>query len=364
VPSHEHYMKRALELAARGTGCTAPNPLVGSVLVRNDVIIGEGWHERFGQAHAEANAIADALQKDPTKTLIKGATIYVTLEPCNHQGNTPPCSRAIVEAGISHVVYALADPNPKAAGGAQWLETQGINTTGGVLEPQATYQNRFFLHAVRNNRPYVIAKSATSLDGRVATHTGHRTVRLPEEVCCADDVRHPLPIILDTGGKVELNTTLLSGDLPTKCLVLTSSDMDNAHREGIKANGHDVITVTKNQNGPGLSPEAVLTALYKHGIRSVLLEGGASVHGTFRDARLIDEIWTFIAPKIIGGVNAPSAFAGLGSVKLDDATELKNVLTEQLGNDILIRGLVVTPPATETPNTSIAADSAKDQSTQ
>lgn len=388
MQSHEHYMRRALELAARGTGCTSPNPLVGSIVVRDGVVLGEGWHEVYGQAHAEANAIsrarhtlailnADSATKAPHDyPLLEGATIYVTLEPCNHQGATPPCTHAIVAAGIKHVIYALVDPNPKAAGGADWLRSQGVSVTQGVLEEEARFINRFFLKFVNTHRPYVIAKSASSLDGKTATRTGHSqwitgpasrqrghelrqavdaiivgantviaddpslTVRLPESLCANASVRHPRPVILDSGGRVSLNAKLLNGSLPTKALVLTTKAMDLAHRHAIESKGHDVIVLEKNTNGIGLSPDTVVDILGQLGLHSVLLEGGASVHGSFRDTGLIDEVWTFIAPTIIGGSHAPAAFAATGSDTLVDATQLHDIQLEQVGDDILIRGCV------------------------
>lgn len=397
VQSQEHYMQRALELAARGSGCTSPNPLVGSIVVRGGVVLGEGWHEVYGQGHAEVNAIrharhslasananAQATSDDNTQSktsvnddlLLEGATIYVTLEPCNHQGATPPCTQAIVAAGIKHVIYALADPNPRAAGGANWLRSQGVTVTQGILEDQAKFVNRFFLKYIKTQRPYVIAKSASSLDGKTATRTGHSqwitgaaarerghtlrqavdaivvgadtvikddpslTVRLPEALCTADAVRHPRPVILDSSGRVPLNAKLLNGSLRTKSLIVTTEAMDTAHRHAIESNGHEVVVLENNENGIGISPDAVVATLGQRGMHSVLLEGGASVHGSFRDAGLIDEVWTFIAPTIIGGKSAPAAFSATGSDALCDATKLYDIQLEQVGDDILIRGCV------------------------
>lgn len=403
VLSHEHYMQRALELAARGSGCTSPNPLVGSIVVRDDVILGEGWHEEYGQGHAEVNAIRHALHSltsssTESTTLtnarqadnssdellsLEGATIFVTLEPCNHQGATPPCTQAIVAAGIKHVIYALADPNPKAAGGADWLRSQGVTVTQGVLEGQARFVNRFFLKYVKTQRPYIIAKSASSLDGKTATRTGHSqwitgqaarerghqlrqavdaivvgadtviaddpslTVRLPEALCPEAAVRHPRPVILDSSGRVSLEAKLLNGSLPTKCLVLTTEAMGTPHHQAIESKGHEVVVLEKNEHGIGISPEAVVEALGQRGFHSVLLEGGACVHGSFRDAGLIDEVWNFIAPIIIGGGHAPAAFSATGSDALGDATKLHDIHLEQVGDDILIRGCVSPVSTTE-----------------
>lgn len=402
-------MQRALELAVRGTGCTSPNPLVGSVVVHNGHIIGEGWHEVYGEAHAEVNALNDArrfIQSDEfasssDKTgdeliaqTFSECTLYVTLEPCNHHGYTPPCTHAIVNAGIKHVVYALEDPNPKAAGGADWLRQQGVTIVTGVLEDKARHVNRFFLKYVADKRPYVIAKTATSLDGRTATRTGHSqwitgpaarqrghqlrqavdaiivgsgtvlsddpslTVRLPEELCAPDLIRHPRPVILDTTGRVPLTSKLLNGSLPTKSLVITTKAMSDEHRESLESHGHEVAVVSQNSNGPGTCPLETLAALGQRKLHSVLLEGGAIVHGTFRDAGLIDEVWAFIAPTVIGGLTAPSSFAAKGSDTLEQASGLHDVHVENVGSDVLIRGLV--SPSSSSPD---AAQRTTEQST-
>ena len=367
-------MHRALELASRGSGCTSPNPLVGCVVVRDGVIIGEGWHEVYGKAHAEVNALQAAV-KDST-TAAKGATLYVTLEPCNHHGLTPPCTQAIVDAGIGQVVYALADPNPRAAGGARFLASHGIDVSSGILESEARFLNRFFLKHVADNRPYVIAKTATSLDGRVATRTGHSqwitgqearhrghelrqsvdailigadtvisddpalTVRLPEKLINKEAIRHPRPVVLDSRGRIPLSSKLLNGSLPTRSIIATTDQMPSDHRLALESRGFEVLNLPRNAHGAGIDPAAILDSLGQRGIHSVMLEGGAAVHGSFRDANLIDEIWTFIAPMIIGGDGARSSFTGSGCDSLAEATQLVGLHTEWLGRDLLIRAQV------------------------
>ena len=412
-------MQRALKLADQGVGCTSPNPLVGCVVVKDGAIIGEGWHALYGCAHAEVNAIRDALESTsvsqantvadtmtstltdtlantPTDTLantltntptdtrpLAGSVLYVTLEPCNHHGLTPPCTRAILDAGIKQVVYALADPNPKAAGGARYLREQGVEVLHGVLEEKARFQNRFFLHHFKHKRPFVIAKSATSLDGRIATRSGDSqwitgsesrqrahelrqavdaiivgadtviadnpslTTRLPESLCEVKNIRHPRPVILDSTGRVPLSTTLLSGNSEhTRTIIATSAVMDKEHKETLESRGFDVIAVEPASSGLGVDPGLLLDALGQRGIQSVLLEGGASVQGSFRDARLIDEVWAFMAPILIGGVDAPAAYAAAGSDSLDQASHLHDVSVERLGSDVLVRGLVTRSPHT------------------
>lgn len=383
VLSHEYFMHRALELAGRGVGCTSPNPLVGCVVVRDGAIIGEGWHQVYGEAHAEVNAIRDAMAQLSTGVSpiadkpLQGATLYVTLEPCNHHGLTPPCTHAVQDAGIAKVVYALADPNPKAAGGALYLQDKGIEVLHGVLENEARFQNRFFLSHVARKKPYVIAKSATSLDGRIATYTGdsqwitgpesrvraHQlrqavdaiivgtdtviadnpalTTRLPESLCSNDNIRHPRPVILDSTGRVPLSSQLLSSDsLHTRTIIAASKELDDDHRRQLESRGLEVIIVESTTHGMGVDPAALLDALGQRGIQSVLLEGGARVHGSFRDAQLIDEVWAFLAPMLIGGQEAPAAYAAAGSATLADATRLHDVRLETLGDDVLVRGLV------------------------
>ncbi len=384
MQSHEHFMQYALALAARGAGCTSPNPLVGCVVVRDGVIVGEGWHARYGHHHAEVNALLNASQNsshpawraDDRYALTSGATLYVTLEPCNHHGLTPPCSQAVLDAGIRHVVYALADPNPKAAGGGQWLQENGVQVTQGVLEQEARYQNRFFLTFLRTRRPHVIAKCATSLDGKIATRTGDSqwitgpqararghelrqavdailvgadtviadnpslTVRLPESVVPAESVRHPRPVILDRTGRVPLTSTLLDETHSPRTLIITTDQMPGDHRKALTARGFDVVSVPANTDGTGTHPRAVLETLAHQSIQSVLIEGGATVQGVFRDAGLIDEVWCFIAPTLIGGIAAPAAFGALGSDTLDDAITMTFMEVEALGKDILIRANV------------------------
>lgn len=376
VRTHEHFMQKALALASKGIGCTSPNPLVGCVVVHDDHIIGEGWHEVFGKAHAEVNAINQALQRQ-AGSLPAQCTLYVTLEPCNHHGLTPPCTQAILAARIARVVYGLKDPNPRAAGGASFLEQNGVEVIGGVHEAEARFQNRFFLKHLSSKKPYVIVKSATSLDGKIATRTGHSqwitgpqarerchqlrqavdaivvgadtviadnpalTVRLPDALSAVTSIRHPRPVVLDSVGRVPLNSTLLSGESSSRRpIIATTQKMPERHRQKLEAHGVEVIILPANTDGLGIDPTALLEALGQRAMQSVMLEGGASVHGSFRDAGLIDEIWNFIAPKVVGGTNAPGSFAGLGCETLEQATHLHNVTIEKIGDDLLIRGLI------------------------
>jgi diaminohydroxyphosphoribosylaminopyrimidine deaminase/5-amino-6-(5-phosphoribosylamino)uracil reductase len=344
-------------------------------VVHDDKVIGEGWHEHYGHAHAEVNALAQATQT--TGKIPSGTTLYVTLEPCNHHGLTPPCTQAIIDAGIEHVVYALRDPNPKAAGGASFLEQSGVSVAGGLLESHARFQNRFFLKHLATGMPFVVAKSASSLDGKIATRTGHSqwitgpmarqrshqlrqevdaiivgadtviqdnpalTVRLPESLCTEASVRNPRPIILDSKGRVPIDSKLLTNiSSYNRPIVATSHLMRDSHRNVLEKSGVEVMVLDANAQGPGVDPNALLKALGRRAIQSVMLEGGASVHGSFRDAGLIDEIWSFLAPMLIGGEQAPVSYAGSGCDTLNQATTLHNVSLETVGDDFLIRALV------------------------
>ncbi|MEE9321471.1 MAG: bifunctional diaminohydroxyphosphoribosylaminopyrimidine deaminase/5-amino-6-(5-phosphoribosylamino)uracil reductase RibD [Granulosicoccus sp.] len=368
MPAHEHYMQRALALAAQASGCTRPNPLVGCVIVRDNQIVGEGWHAEAGQPHAEIEALRQA------GNAAKDATLYVTLEPCSHDGRTPPCTLAIIKAGISRVFYAVGDPNQLATGGAAALSAAGIETIPGVMEAKARYLNRFFLHHIAIGRPWIIAKTATSLDGRVTTKTGdsqwitgdesrargHQlrqavdvilvgaqtvitddpslTVRLSEATWPAKLVRHPQPVVLDSTGRVPLTHKLFDDSLPTRTQVITTERMPEAHREKLVARGCDVTILNANDNGQ-VDILALVDHLGDSGVQSVLLEGGPGVHGAFQDAGLIDEVWAFIAPLIIGGNKALSSFNGDGISALNDALQLDDVCMEQLGRDFLLRGV-------------------------
>lgn len=368
MSAHQIHMQRAIALAQRASGCTSPNPLVGAVVVQDGEVVGEGWHKALGQRHAEFAALSVAGDR------AIGATLYITLEPCNHHGRTPPCTDAILAAGIKEVIYAVADPNPKAAGGAERLRSQGIKVSQGILETEARHLNRAFFHHLKTTRPWVIAKTASSLDGRVATHSGHSqwitgsqsrqrghelrqavdaiivgcqtvidddpalTVRLPESVIAPDSIRHPTPVILDSTGRAPLTTNLLSGPRASETLLITTSRMPDVHRQAVEANGVEVHALPESSDGRP-DPSALLDWLGARGVQSVLLEGGPTVHGSFYDADLIDEVWAFIAPMIIGGRGAPGSVAGQGADDLGAALRLNNPSIEQLGDDLLMHGL-------------------------
>jgi len=358
-------MRRALALAARGTGLTAPNPMVGCVIANGEAIIGEGWHRGRGWhpikglLHAEVEALKQA------GTQARGATAYVTLEPCNHQGTTPPCADALINAGVARVMIAMPDPNPVAANGAATLRAAGIHVETGLLCDEAHRLNRAWLHTLEHGKPFVFAKYAASLDGKIATRTGdsqwitgeaarRRAHDLRQEadaiivgvgtiiadnpaltVRYRQDAANPLRVILDSQARVSPMAKVFHGE-GDALLVVT----DGAPRErvaALKNAGVDVL-VLPGDDKARVDLNFLLRSLHERGLVSVMVEGGAEVLGSFFDAGLIDEVWVFLAPIIIGGGANP--FGGLGAQTLAEAMHLDNIAMESLGDDFLIRGQI------------------------
>ncbi|MEM9777300.1 MAG: bifunctional diaminohydroxyphosphoribosylaminopyrimidine deaminase/5-amino-6-(5-phosphoribosylamino)uracil reductase RibD [Chloroflexota bacterium] len=364
---HEKYMRRALDLARQAAGHTSPNPAVGAVIVKNDQVVAEGFTQPVGKPHAEAEALRKAGEH------AKGATIYVTLEPCNHFGRTPPCTLGIIEAGIKEVHYSVVDPNPRAAGGHQRLLDAGLTVHTGMFEEEAHQLNRYFFHHTRTGLPYVTAKFACSLDGKIATHTGesqwitgpaarqkgHELRQLSDGIligggtALADDPRlttrltegdsrepsHPTRVILDTNGKLPETLNLLTGELPGKTIVAVSDQISNNDRERLIRPGVELIE-TKLNNSGRIDIHHLLEQLGQQDMQSLMVEGGSQVLGSFFEKRAVDEVWAFIAPKIIGGQAAPGPIGGMGFANLQDAFELEEFEIEKLGPDLFVRGQV------------------------
>ena len=355
------YMARALVLAARGRGAVEPNPLVGAVVVRDGTIVGEGWHEKFGQAHAEVNALDQAGDR------ARGATVYVTLEPCCHFGKTPPCTEAVVRAGVRRVVVAMLDPFPQVAGqGASRLREAGIVVEVGIGEATARRLNAPYLKRLRTGRPWVHAKWAMTLDGKIATRTGESkwitgeaararvhqlrgrmdAIIVGKGTVIADDplltARPPGP---RTAVRVVLTTT--GAGLPASCrlletidvapvLVVTSSPAAERLADW-RNRGAGVLELPPGGDG-GPSVQSVLTELGRRGMTNVLIEGGAETLGRFCDAGEIDEIHAFVAPKLFGGRHDLTPIGGLGVAGLDEAWTLAEWDVERLDDDVLIHG--------------------------
>lgn len=355
------HMMRALELAAKAAGRTAPNPLVGCVVVKDGAVVGEGWHEGPGLDHAEAMALKAAGGD------AKDATLYVTLEPCNHQGKTPPCVDAVLAAGVAEVVYAMADPNLVASGGAARLEKAGVAVRGGVCEQEAREQNRFWLHSLNAARPFVVAKFAMSLDGRIATREGdskwitgsaareraHRLRRSVDAIIVgagtviADDPAltartlgepdgYPLRVVLDSTGRTPFASAVYDR-AGRGALLATTAAAPKAALDRYRELGADVRVYAAGADGrPDLAD--LLADLKTLGCMGVMVEGGGETLGGFFDAGLVDEVQAFIAPLIIGG--GRPAVAGEGSALIADARRLADVKTEQLGPDLLVSGKI------------------------
>ena len=355
-------MTRAIELAELGRGYTSPTPLVGAVVVRDQEVLGEGYHAAYGSEHAEVAAI-DACAKDPV-----GATMYVTLEPCCHHGHTPPCTDAIVAAGIKRVVVASDDPTEKASGrGLGILRDEGIDvqTIDGEVSQLARLLNQPFRKHARTGRPLVVFKSAMSLDGKVATQTGdskwisnersrqivHRWRGQVDAVCVgigtalADDplltaraegvTRQPTRVVFDSEARLPLDSNLVRTAPEVPLVIVTSRAANRSHAEALRAAGAEVIAAAG-----GTERERVIDGLDKLGslgITSMMLEGGPRLAGSFLDAQEIDELRLFVAPILVGGRAARAPFEGEGTGMIADAQKAASLNVEMVDENVLIR---------------------------
>lgn len=376
----ESFMRRALDLARNGYGWTNPNPMVGAVIVKDGRIIGEGWHTKCGNLHAEREAFAHCVE-DP-----QGATLYVTLEPCCHWGKTPPCTEAIIENNIARVVVGAPDPNPLVAGeGIAQLREAGIEVVEKVLLQECLDINKVFFHYIQAKLPYVVVKYAMTLDGKSATKTGasqwitgesarahvhtqrHRfsaimvgigtvlsddpmlTARLGEgkdliaswktesefmEDPFPDDVlsNNPVRIILDSSLQIPLHAKLVATakEIPT---IIATLSTDEKRVAQLQAHGCDVI-VTRSCNGK-VDLQDLMEKLGQRGIDSVYVEGGATVHAALIESGLVDEVHAYVAPKIFGGRKAPGPIGGEGVEIPAGALQFSKVATKQFGRDFL-----------------------------
>ncbi len=364
VSIDEKFMKMAIRLAARGTGFVSPNPLVGAVVVKDGTIVGKGYHERFGDPHAEVNALEKAGER------ARGGTLYVTLEPCNHYGKTPPCTEAILNAGIKRVVIGMMDPNPDVAGGgAKVLRERGVEVSCGILESKCKKQNEIFLKYVLKKVPFVVAKIAATLDGKTATATGdskwitteksrnfgHRlrqqvsAILVGIETVLSDDpmlnVRlknikpsNPARFVFDFYGRTPLESNLVqtAKKIPTYLVVAENHETNKLNHLsdlGVK------IWKIPGRNG-FLDPRAFVKKLGEEGFDSLLVEGGSSVHGSFFDANLVDKFYFFYAPKVLGGKNSKPMIGGHGVMKMSDALKVKEVKLRRVGGDFLVTGYI------------------------
>jgi diaminohydroxyphosphoribosylaminopyrimidine deaminase/5-amino-6-(5-phosphoribosylamino)uracil reductase len=360
-------MQRALDLAARGLGRVEPNPMVGAVVVRGGEVVGEGFHARFGGPHAEVVAL------DAAGDAARGADLYVTLEPCCHHGKTPPCTQAVLHAGIRRVVAAVTDPFPEVGGrGLARLREAGVAVEVGLMEAEARRLNAAFFKRVLTGLPLVIAKWAMTLDGRLAagsgrsrwisSEAGRRRVHEVRAVCDAVIVGAgtvaadapsltvrlaPLPEVRPQPARVLLDDALVTdparppastvADAPV--LVYTSPaalEREAARADALRRAGCEVIESAEAEGG--LDLRAVLQDLARRGMSRVLLEGGSRVFGAFFAARLVDRVMVFVAPKVLGSANAISPVAGPAGLELETALALEDMTATPIGPDVLIEG--------------------------
>jgi len=357
------YMRRALELARLGQGWVEPNPMVGCVIVQADRVVGEGYHRRFGADHAEREALRQA------GSLAQGAAMYVTLEPCCHHGKTPPCTQAILQAGIQRVVAAMQDPFPQVAGqGLRQLAEAGLQVECGLLEAEARQLNAPYLKLIQTGRPWVIAKWAMTLDGKLATRTGQsRWISGPESRALVHQLRGRVDGILVGSRTAALDDPLLTArppgprkavrivfdsraSLPTQSQLVQTArqwpvcvavgpDSAPEDRSRLASAGCEVLLL------PGQSHQnrllALLDQLGQRRMTNLLVEGGGRLLGALFDLQAIDEVHIFVAPKLLGGLEAPCPLAGLGIDQLTHAAQLQSLDIQQLRQDIYLAGRVI-----------------------
>ena len=355
----DRFMARALDLAVRARGLTSPNPLVGALVVRDGVVVGEGFHQAAGQPHAEVEALAAAGDRT------RGATLYVTLEPCAHHGRTPPCAPAVVAAGIRRVVVATDDPHPLVAGrGLDVLRAAGLEVVRGVMEPQATAMNRLFLTAMRERRPHVTLKAAATLDGKIAdAHGASKWItgdaarahahQLRSEVdaivvgigtVLADDPaltvrlegrwpREPLRVVLDSTARTPPSARLIQAGTAARAVIAVGRDAPETRVRALAATGAQVLRCPDELGRVSLGE--LTAALFARDVRGLLVEGGAEVAASFVDAGLVDRVTLFLAPLLLGGRQAPSVVGGAGR-ELKRALPLAALEVRRLGEDVFI----------------------------
>ncbi len=355
------YMARALELAREALGTTSPNPAVGAVLVKDGRIVGEGHTQPPGGPHAEIVAIEQAGDD------ARGATLYVTLEPCSHYGRTPPCTKAIIDAGIGEVHYAHDDPDAQGRGrGAEELREAGITVHAGEGEQEARRINEAYVKQRLTGLPFVVAKWAMSLDGKIAATSGDsrwvsgpetrewshrlrtkidaimvgvRTVLIDDPQLTArpggiDAERQPLRIVADSRGRTPVTARVLDG--PGRALLATTSASSAVWRRQMAEAGAEVLVLPDREGRVDL--EELLRVLGERQLLSLLVEGGGELLGSFFDAGLVDKVHAVVAPLVIGGREAPAAVAGRGVERMAEALRLREVSVERLGDDVLVTG--------------------------
>ncbi len=357
-------MKRALELSKKAVGFVNPNPLVGAVIVKDNKIIGEGYHEYFGGPHAEVNAFANV------KENVEGATMYVTLEPCSHYGKTPPCADAIVKNKIAKVVIGMIDPNPLVAGrGIEILKKNGIQVITGIMDLEIMKTNEIFIKYIAEKQPFCIMKTAMTLDGKIATVNGDSKWISNEKsrayvhelrqrvtgimvgigTVLKDDPElttrregllslNPTRIIIDSKARIPLEAKVLKCDEKTKTIIVTTEFADKSKIEAIKQRGAEVIVTQSKNNWVDL--KNLMTLLGEMGIDSILLEGGSTLNYSAIEEGIVDKVITFISPKIFGGTSGKTPVGGKGIEHVKDSIALLDIDITRFNEDIMIEGYV------------------------
>jgi diaminohydroxyphosphoribosylaminopyrimidine deaminase/5-amino-6-(5-phosphoribosylamino)uracil reductase len=363
-------MHQVFRLAEKGRGRTSPNPMVGAVLVKEGQVVGKGYHRRAGADHAEMVALKQAGEK------AKGATLYINLEPCCHQGLTPPCVDKLIEAQLSRVVVAMLDPNPKVKGRSiRLLQQAGIQTEVGLMEDRARFQNEVFLKYVTTNLPFVILKIALSMDGKIATKTGdskwvtsepsrqyvHKLRDEVDATCVGigtiirDDSRlttrlthkkgrDPIRVVVDSLLKVPLRANIFTQKSNASNIIVTTKNAFFKRKREIEKTGSRMLVVrTRGRNKVDLTH--MVQELGKLGITSLMIEGGAEIAASAIQEGIVDKVIFFISPKIIGGKTAPGPVGGEGVAKMSEAIRLSHIRTKRYGEDIMIEGYIEKPPS-------------------
>lgn len=358
----EFYMKLALDLAKKGSGKVSPNPMVGVVIVKDNKIIGQGYHEEYGKNHAEVNSIQSATES------VEGSTMYVTLEPCSHFGKTPPCVNMIIESKFKKVVIASIDPNIVVSGnGIKKLQEAGIEVSVGVLDKENKNLNEVFMKYIVEKQPFVIMKTAMSLDGKIATYTGNSKYISCEEsrkevhnlrnivtgimvgvntvikddpmlTCRIPGGKNPIRIIVDSNLRTPINSNLIKTAKEVDTIIVTTKNTDHELIKIIEDKGVKVVVAKLKDNKVDLKD--MMIELGKLNIDSILLEGGSSLNFSALEENIVDKVQVYIAPKIIGGKDAKTPVEGTGIDKLEDSFKLKDIEVKLINKDVFIEGYI------------------------
>jgi diaminohydroxyphosphoribosylaminopyrimidine deaminase / 5-amino-6-(5-phosphoribosylamino)uracil reductase len=354
------YMKRAIELADQGKGKVNPNPLVGAVIVKDGRIIAEGYHECFGHAHAEVNAFLNATED------VEGADMYVTLEPCSHYGKTPPCALKIIEKKIKRVFISSLDPNPLVnRKGVELLEKAGIEVESGILETETQKQNEIFLKYIQTKQTFVAIKYAMTLDGKIATVTGdskwitneksrafvhdlrnqYMAIMIGVNTVIQDNPRldtrrrevsrNPIRFVIDPNLRIPEDSMIVQTAKEQQTFVVTGKNFDQSKKERLIQKNVSFIHQTTEHD---IDLALLINDISKLNIDSLLIEGGAYVLGSAIESNIVDKAYVFIAPKIIGGKDAPSPIGGSGVMKINDGFQLKDIKLHSFDDDIMVEG--------------------------